>query len=341
MPLATRRSFAAAVLAALGTALAAPAHAQAPAGALEDVKFSLDFIPLGRFAPWYFALGKGYYKQEGLNVTISTGRGSADGIRMIESGVSDIGFVDVPSLIASGDATSVKVVAITYQRAPYCVFSLNPGANVTSPRDMVGLELGSSSASFVPRIHQAFMRMHRLDASTLKVTNIDAPARVALLVARKVPAIDLYVMSEPGIRRAVKDAEVKCMLLADHGLNLYGSGLGAKEDYLKRNPDTVRKFVRASMRAWRDALANPQEAATVMIQYVKALDPQIIVEELEIVKRLSVVPDTQRNGFGWFSREGMEQTVNMINANADVTGRKLAAAEVYREGFLPQEPIRP
>src|SRR5690349_16089292 len=96
----------------------------------KDVKFTLDFIPLGRHAAWYVALAKDYYKEEGLNVTIVPGKGTADAIRAVESGTVELGFIDIPSLVAAGrDETAIRIVAINYQRPPYSVFSLEPGAN--------------------------------------------------------------------------------------------------------------------------------------------------------------------------------------------------------------------
>jgi NitT/TauT family transport system substrate-binding protein len=306
------------------------------------IVFMLDFIALGRHAPWYVPIAKGYYKQEGLDVTVVPSKGTADVIKGVDAGVAQLGFIDVPSLVAGGEAaSSLKMVAVNYQKAPYCVFSLNPGANVTSPKDMVGLEFGSSTASFVWKIHQAFMKMHGLDPSTLKVVNIDGSARVPMLAARKVQAIDLFVMSEPGLKRAVKDAEVKCLLLGDHGLDIYANGIGVREDFLKQNPQVVRGFVRAALRGWKDALANPEEAAKIQVQYVKALDPKIIVEELGIVKRLAEVPDTQKNGYGAMNREKMARTVQFINDNVDVTGRKLTVNDIYRDGYLPKPAILP
>jgi NitT/TauT family transport system substrate-binding protein len=306
------------------------------------IVFMLDFISLGRHAPWYVPIAKGYYKQEGLDVTVVPSKGTADVIKGVDAGVAQLGFIDVPSLVAGGEAaSSIKMVAVNYQKAPYCVFSLNPGANVSSPKDMVGLEFGSSTASFVWKIHQAFMKMHGLDPSTLKVVNIDGSARVPMLAARKVQAIDLFVMSEPGLKRAVKDAEVKCLLLGDHGLDIYANGIGVRDDFLKQNPQVVRGFVRAALRGWKDALANPEEAAKIQVQYVKALDPGIIVEELGIVKRLAVVPDTQKNGYGAMNREKMARTVQFINDNVEVTGRKLTVGDIYREGYLPQQAILP
>ncbi len=323
--------------------LAAAALAPLGAAAQErDVRYTLDFIALGRHAPWYVALAKGYYKQEKLNVTIIPSKGTADAIKALEAGATELAFIDVPSLVAGGSAGgSIRIVAVNYQKPPYCVFSLNPGANVRAPKDMVGLEFGSSMASFVPRIHMAFMKMHGLDPSTLRVVNIDGSARVPMLAARKVQAIDLFVMSEPGIRRAVKDAEPHCMLLGDHGLDIYSNSIGVREDYLKQNPEVVRGFVRAALRGWKDALANPEEAARLQRQYLKALDEQIIVEEVKILRRLAVVPDTERHGFGAMNRAKMQRSVDFINQNVEVRGAKRTVDDIMVEGFLPKEPIRP
>lgn len=327
------------LVALLASASALPAGVAAQE---REIKFSLDFIPLGRHAPWYVALDKGYFKEEKLNVTILPAKGTADAIRAVETRVAELGFIDVPSLIAGGAAgSSIRMVAINYQKPPYCVFSLNPGANVSSPKDMVGLEVGSSTGSFVPRVLAAFMRMHNLDGSTLRVVNIEPASRVPMLVARRVQSIDLFAMSEPAIRRAAQGAEPKCMLLGDHGLDLYALGIGVREDFLQANPEVVRGFVRAALRGWKDALANPEEAARIQTKYLKALDPQIIVEELQIVRRLAVTPDVQRFGLGAMNRDRMKRTVDFMNANVDVEGRRLTVEDIYRDEFLPRTPILP
>ncbi len=323
--------------------LATSALTSQPAFAQErDIKFALDFIPLGRHAPWYVALSKGYFKEEKLNVTILPTKGTADAIRYVDSGLADIGFIDIPSLVAAGSAGSaIRIVASTYQKAPYCVFSLNPGANVSSPKDMVGLEIGSSSASFMPRIFAAFMKMNGLDGSTLKITNIDGAARVPMLVSRKVPAIDQFIMGEPSIRRAAGDAQAKCLLLSDYGLDIYANSIGVKEDFLKANPEVVRGFIRAAFRGWKDAMANPEEAARIQTQYLKALDPGIIADELKIMRRIAITPEVTANGFGTMSMDKMKRTVQFINDNVDVPGTKLVAEQIMVDGYLPSPPIKP
>jgi NitT/TauT family transport system substrate-binding protein len=329
------------LLAAL-IAVRAPAHAQAPATQERDVRFVLDFISLGRHAPWYVALGKGYFKEEGLNVTIMPSKGTADAIRAVVSGLADIGFIDVPSLVASGSAGSaIKIVAVNYQKPPYCVFSLDPGANITEPKQMAGLEFGSSTASFLPKIMQAFMEMNGVDSKTLKVVNIEGAARVPMLAARKVAAIDQFIMGEPAIRRAVTDATPKCLFLGDYGLEIYSNSIGTSEDYLTKNPEVVKKFVHAALRGWQYTLSHPQESAQIQVQFVKALDPQIIAEEIAILKRVAVTPEVEKSGYGTVSLERMKKTVDFINNNIDVPGEKLTAEQIYRPGFLPAEPVLP
>jgi NitT/TauT family transport system substrate-binding protein len=185
------------------------------------------------------------------------------------------------------------------------------------------------------------MEMNGVDSKTLKVVNIDAAARVPMLAARKVASIDQFLMSEPAIRRAVTDAKPRCLFLGDYGLDIYSNSIGTTEEYLGKNPDVIKKFVRAALRGWQYALAHPEEAAQIEIQYVKALNPEIITEELKILKRVAITPDVEKNGLGTVSMDKMKRTVDFINKNVDITGEKLTAEQIYRHGFLPDAPILP
>jgi NitT/TauT family transport system substrate-binding protein len=288
------------------------------------------------------ALDKGYYKEEGLNVKIIPGQGTAQVMQAVESGLADIGFVDVVGIVlgrASG--STVKMVAVNYQKAPFAVFSLDPGANVTKVKDLEGLELGSSSGTFVPSVIKGFMKMNGLDPNTLKVVNIAPAAKATMLLSRQIKSIEFFVMSKPGLEREVKGATLRTFLLGDHGLTLYSNGIGAKEAYLKKNPKVMQAFVKASLRGWKDALSNPQEAADRQLKYAKGLDRGTIVAELGILKDLAIVPDTQKNGLGWFSPAKMKTSLDFILTNLSVTGTPPKPEDLYATGFLPEPSIMP
>jgi NitT/TauT family transport system substrate-binding protein len=334
-----------AVSAAIGIAVASLAAAPvANAKDLVNVTFSLDFIPLGRHAPWYVAKSKGFYEEEGLNVKIIASKGSAKVIQAIESGLADIGFADVPGVVMGRAAgATLKMVAVIYQKAPYAIFSLSPGASVTSAKQLEGLTLGSGAGSFTPKVIGGFMQQQGLDPSKLSITNVAPPARGAMLLSGKVPAIEFFVMAKPGLTRAAAKGgrELKTFLLGSHGLDLYSNGIAATDAYIKKNPEIVRKFVRAALRGWQYALRNPEESAKLQRQFIEALDPEIIAAEIEVLKTLAVTDDTKANGLGWFDPAKIATSREFVLKNVDIKGTPPAVEDIYVSGFLPKEPIKP
>jgi len=329
--------FFAAVLATVLLALAAPATF-----AQTKITFILDFISLGRHAPWYVAQEKGFFKEENLDVEILPSKGTADAIRGVVTGLAPMGLIDVPSLIASGSAgADVRIVAVAYQQAPYCVYSLNPGANVTRPAQLENLRFGSSSASFLPHVWRAIMRMNNLDPATLQVVNVDGSARVPMLAAGRVEGVDQFLMSAPAIKRAAPDKEVVCLFAPDLGLDIYSNSIGVNRRFLQANPQAVRGFVRAALRGWQYTLAHRDEAADIMTRAVPALDRGIVREEIDLLEKIAVTEDVRQNGFGHIRMDKMQASFDFINNNVDVVGEKLDARNVYVSGYLPAQAVMP
>lgn len=335
----------------IGALCAAAAATMAPGTGLAQgataptkIVFSLDFIPLGRHAPWYAALAEGYFKDEGLDVSIIPAQGTAQVIQAVESGTANIGFVDVPSVvIARGNGSKLKMVAINYAKAPYAIFSLSTGANVTQPKQLEGLNLGSGAGSFTPKVIQGFMAQQGLDPGKLTISNVAPPARATTLLSGQIPAIEFFVMAKPGLEAGAKssNAELRTLLLADHGLELYSNGIATTDDYIAKNPDVLKRFVRAALKGWKFALANPQKAAEDQIKYVQTLKPEAIVAELAVVADLAVTPDTRKNGLGWFDPAKMQANVDFVTKYIGVSGQPPAATDIYAAGFLPSPPVTP
>jgi len=320
------------------------AMAQASPPTLTKVVFSLDFIPLGRHAAWYAALAEGYYKDEGLDVSIIPSQGTAQVIQAVESGTANIGFVDVPSvIIARGNGSKLKMVAVNYGKAPYAIFSLSNGANVTTPKQLEGLNLGSGAGSFTPKVIQGFMAQKGLDPNKLTISNVAPPARATTLLSGQVPAIEFFVMAKPGLEVGAKasNTELRTLLLADQGLELYGNGIAATEDYLAKNTDVVKRFVRASLKGWKFTIANPEKAAADQIKYIPTLKPEGIVAEIKVVADLAVTAETKKNGLGWFDPAKMKSNLDFVVKYIGVSGTGPTATDVYAAGFLPTPPIMP
>jgi NitT/TauT family transport system substrate-binding protein len=320
------------------------AVAQSKPPALTKVVFSLDFIPLGRHAPWYAAIAEGFFREEGLDVTIIPSQGGAQVIQNVASGTADIGFMGVPEVtIARSTGAKLKIVSVIYQKQPIAVFSLQSGANVTTPKQLEGLTLGSGSGSFTPKILQGFMVGKGLDPSTLHVANITPPARPGALITQKVPSIETFIMGKPGLEQAAEGAHEKLQTFipANNGLQLYSNGVGVTEAYLSQHPKVVRGFVRAALKGWKFALDHPAKAAQDELRFVPSLKPDVIGAELNIVRDLVVTPETQQHGLGWFDPAQMKANVNFVTKYIGVSGTPPAPADIYATGFLPNPPIKP
>jgi NitT/TauT family transport system substrate-binding protein len=326
----------------LSSALLCTAGAQDKPAA--KVILSLDFIPLGRHVPWYTALAEGYFKDEGLDVSIIPSQGTAQAIQAVESGTANIAFVDVPSaVLARANGSRLRMIAVNYQKAPYAIFSLSNGGNVTQASQLEGLNLGSGAGSFTPKVIEGFMAQQGLDPAKLRITNIAPPARASALLSGQVPAIEFFVMARPGLEKGASDAhaELRTFLLSDHGLELYSNGLAVTEDYLANHGEVVRGFVRAALMGWKLALADPQRAAADQLRYVASLKPDLIVAELAIVRDLAVTPGVRQNGLGWFDPIGMKSALDFVVKYVGVTGTPPTATDIYATGFLPTPAITP
>ena len=326
-----------AALLAAGLCFAVEAQAQSTA-----VTFALDFRALGRHAAWYVALDKGYYKQAGLDVTIIPSQGTAQAIQSVESKAAQFAFSDVAGLVAAraNSGATAKLVAVIYQKAPYAVFSLRSGANVTKPEQLENLEIASGAGSFTQKVIEAFMKSKGLKADTVKYTNIDPAARIGMLVSKKVPAIETFAMSMPGLVKAAGAQEAQIFLLANNGLTLYSNGILVREDYLKANGAQVKAFVKASLDGWRDTIADPKAAADIVVKYIKGLDADVVLQEIAIVNALVATPETKANGLGTIDPAVMAASVDLIANNIGAAG-KVAAKDVYDTSYLPQPPVKP
>ncbi|MGU3495444.1 ABC transporter substrate-binding protein [Xanthobacteraceae bacterium A53D] len=318
----------------LPTAL--PAQAQT----LTPVTFSLDFRALGRHAAWYVALDKGYFKEAGFDVNIIAGMGTAQAIQTIQTGAVQFAFSDVAALVAarSNSESSAKMVAVIYQKAPYAIFSWKDGANVSTAAQLEGLEIGSGAGSFTQKVIEAFMQEKGLKKPA-QFVNVDPSARVAMLAGKKVPAVETFIMSQPGIERALGEGKAQTFLLADHGLNLYSNGIVVSEEFLKSKPDLVKGFVAAALKGWNDTIADPAGATDIIVKYQKALDRAVVRQEIAIVNDLVLTPETKAKGLGTIDEKLMTESIALISK---VTGgTSVPVSAIADPSFLPATPIRP
>ena len=246
---------------------AAAALAATPVSAQTDVKFALDWKFEGPAAPYFVALDKGYYKAEGLNVTIDSGPGSVAGIARVAAGTYPIGFFDINSLVKFQDQNPdkrVQAVLMVYDKPPFAIATTTK-TGIAKPKDLEGKVLGAPAADGAFAQWKAFVKENGIDASKVKIENIGFPVREPMLADGKVHAITgfSFSMHYNLLQKGLKPEDIKILLMADHGLVLYGNAIMVNPDYAKANPKVVSGFVRATIKGVLDTIKDPDAADQV------------------------------------------------------------------------------
>jgi NitT/TauT family transport system substrate-binding protein len=318
---------------------AATALAATPVSAQTDVKFALDWKFEGPAAPYFVALDKGYYKAEGLNVTIDSGPGSVAGIARVAAGTYPIGFFDINSLVKFQDQNPdkrVQAVLMVYDKPPFAIATTTK-TGIAKPKDLEGKVLGAPAADGAFAQWKAFVKENGIDASKVKIENIGFPVREPMLADGKVHAITgfSFSMHYNLMQKGLKPEDIKILLMADHGLVLYGNAIMVNPDYAKANPKVVSGFVRATIRGVLDTIKDPDAAVKSVMKRNDTGDEKIELDRLKMSLRDNfVTPWVRANGFGGVDMARLAKSIDQIALTYDFKNRP-KPEDIFTDQYLP------
>ena len=320
-----------------GAAAMAMVLATIPASAQTPVKFTLDWVFQGPTSPFLVALEKGYYKAEGLDVTMDPGQGSAGAVQRVATGAYQIGFADVNATIeynAKNPGKEVMCVFMAYDYAPFGVYALKK-SGIKVPKDLEGKKLGAPVFDSGRKSWPIFAKANGV--GKVDWISMDPALRETMLAKGDVDAITgFYFTSLLSLEaRGVKAADVNVMPYPQYGVKLYGNAIIVSQEFLKKNPEAVKAFLRAFTKGAKEVIANPAAA----IQYVKARDG-VINTELE-TRRLKLAiegsiatPDAKAEGFGEVKAPRLALMASQV-ADAFNTKNRIDPTTVFVSGYLP------
>ncbi len=304
------------------------------------VQFSLDFRFEGPAGLFLLPLDKGFYRAEGLDVGIETATGSLESITRVATGNYDMGFADINALIKFRDANPgapVKAVFIVYNRPPYAVIG-RKSRGISVPKDLEGRKLGAPVADGAFAQWPIFVNANGIDAAKVIIENVSFPVREPMLAAGQVDAITGIAFStfvnlkDKGV--PVNDLAV--LLMADYGVNLYGSAVIVNAKFAADHSDAVKGFLRAFVKGLKQTIKSPTAAVDSVLKRNDAARKDMETERLKMAIRDNIVtPEVKSNGYGGIDSARFENAVEQIALAYKFKEKKPKPDDIFDASYLP------
>jgi len=250
----------------LASLLVSGCHGSSTGTGLTKITLQADWYPQPEHGGFYTALAKGYYKDEGLDVSIQPGGPYVSVEQQVSTGVAQFGMGSSDLVLeAVADGQPLVAVAATMQHDPQGIM-VRKDSPIRTFADLnghtVAIKIGASTW------WEYIARKYQLNS----VHEVPAMMNVANFVADPNYVQQAFATSEPFFAKQA-GIETRVLLTSDAGYSPYRV-MFTTRDFLAQHPDVVAKFVRASLKGWRDYLSDPTAAHATIAKLNPALNPE-------------------------------------------------------------------
>ncbi len=270
------------------------------------IRLPVGYIPNVQFAPLYVAIEKGYFKAQGLDVTIDYSA-EIDNVALVGAG-------ELPFAIASGEQVllgrgrglPLVYTLAWYQDYPVGVVSLEE-AGITSPEDLRGKRIGIpmlSGASYIgltALLSSAGLTEQDVSLDVIGFTQLES------LVSGRDDAVVVYAANEP-VQLQAKGYAANLLRTSDYK-NMVGNGLVTSEIQIEKDPELVRKMTTAILQGIMFATDDPQAAYEISRKYVENLGENDPVQKTVLAKSIEMWKSAKP---GWSNPDAWENMQNVL-----------------------------
>lgn len=311
-----------------GTALMAPRLARAN----EKVNLVLNWTPTADHAPYYFAKAQGWYEKEGIDLTIEAGRGSGASAQRVAAGGAQLGIADMATaLLARSRGSNLSAVMVVYANSPQGFYWLK-SSGITGPKDFPGRSIGNPPGDASRLMWPAFARKVGIDPASVRFVNVSPQAKIQALRSKAIDITsDFYNEHDLKVREFGTDLGFAPW--REMGLNPYGNSVIVNGDYLAKSPETVRKFVRVSQRAFHACVGDIGPGLKALMAAVSGLDESNQRDQWKRILELMRDPTTTSVALGALDAGRLKDDYDLVKAFFENVG-EVDLAKFASNSFL-------
>ncbi|HLH24594.1 MAG TPA: ABC transporter substrate-binding protein [Chloroflexota bacterium] len=316
---------------------AAPAsggQATAPgAGAPDKVSFRLGFFLAGQRLPYVTALEKGYYQAENLDVDLREGEGGVANAQLVANGNLMIAESDAASTASLRDkGINLKVIATFGQVTSMAIVAWKD-AGVNTPADLAGKRLGVTPGEVPLLMLPAYLANNKVDPASVRQVPLDGATKFTTFINHQTDAATTYITSLPAPYFAQQD-QFNLFMYSDSGLSMLADSLMVTDDTIRNQPDVLRRFLRATVRALKDCEADAAACAQYAKQFKETADPDLLLKQWSLWVPLWHTANTRDKPIGWMAEQDWVATLDILRKNG-LLNTPTQPSDVYTNDFLP------
>src|ERR671919_658262 len=330
------------VAAALVLLLGAATLAGAQSKPLRPFTFILDFLPYGEYTPYFTALDKGWYREEGLDVKILRGAGGGDTIKRIAVGQGEAGSADFSALVGAraNEAIKVKAIGAYFRRPPHSIF-VREDSGINTAKDLEGKTLSITPGNSHQIMFPLLAKLAGFKADSVKWVTMDGAAMGPALITGRVDGAPFFANHEARLQKQAKSQGItlKRISYADVGFDMYSLVIFAREDSIVKEPEPLRAFLRASVKGLKHAFAkeNWEEGAKILLKYNPEVDFDAALGAATVASRYSMTDEVTSGkvAVGQFEPERVDKSRYVYTEYMQLK-RRVPGAELYTNDLLPE-----
>ncbi len=327
------------LIALMGACLGTGADAQPK---LRPFTFILDFLPYGEYTPYFTALDKGWYRDEGLDVKILRGSGSGDTVKRIAVGQGDAGSADFSALVGAVANEDVKVRAIAayFRRPPHSIF-VREGTGINTPKDLEGKTLSITPGNSHGVLFPLLAKLAGFRADSVKWVTMDGAAMGPALITGRVDGAPFFANHEARLQKQAKTQGItlKRLSYADAGFDMYSLVIFTREDAITKDAEPLKAFLRATVRGMKYAFAreNLEEGARALLKSNPEVDFEAALGAATVASRYSFTEEVTSGkvAVGQFEPARVDRSRDVYTEYMQLK-RRVPGADLYTNGLLPE-----
>jgi NitT/TauT family transport system substrate-binding protein len=291
----------------------APEAENAPSGELDKVTLQLKWLPQSQFMGYYVAKAKGYYEEEGIDINILPGGSDIIPEQQVYNGVADIGVTWVSSLMKyQSQGWELTQVGQIFQKSAMLLVS-KASSGISSPSDLKGKKVGSWFGGNEYEIY-ALLEANGIDRdSDLELVQQDYTMNQ--LINDEIHAASAMTYNEYGLllESGIPAADLTTIDMNDAGVAMLEDCLFVNSEWIVANEDLYVRFLRASIKGWADACADPDAAGQTVFEADQSVSLEHQVYMAKEVAKLVVPEGFDAANIGYIDMAAIKQTGDLAH----------------------------